>query len=47
MIYASKLLSTTIIDFVESKEIQRVIRSEFEQKTKGYKYTSLVQALKK
>jgi aminobenzoyl-glutamate utilization protein B len=47
MIYASKLLSMTIIDFVESEEIQRVVRSEFEQKTIGYKYTSLVPTLKK
>jgi aminobenzoyl-glutamate utilization protein B len=47
MIYASKLLSMTIIDFVESKEIQHVVRNEFEQKTKGYRYISLVQSLKK
>jgi aminobenzoyl-glutamate utilization protein B len=47
MIYASKLLSMTIIEFVESREIQHIIRNEFEQKTKGYKYTSHVPALKK
>ncbi len=47
MIYAAKLLAMTIIDFVESKEVQREIKTEFEQKTAGYKYTSLVPPLKK
>jgi aminobenzoyl-glutamate utilization protein B len=47
MIYASKLLSMTVIDFVERKEVQRSIRDEFKQETIGYKYSSLVPALKK
>lgn len=40
MLYTSKVLAMTIIDFVESTEIQTEIRKEFEQKTKDYKYTS-------
>lgn len=46
MIYASKLLSMTIIDFVENKEAQKTIRMEFEQKKSGYKYKSLVPPIK-
>jgi aminobenzoyl-glutamate utilization protein B len=40
MLYASKVLTMTIIDFVENAEVRRGIREEFEQKTKDYKYTS-------
>jgi aminobenzoyl-glutamate utilization protein B len=42
MIYAAKVLSLTIIDFVEEKGVRQSVVKDFEEQTKGYKYKPLI-----
>ena len=42
MLKASKILSTTIIDYVESKSLQEAIRDDFKRNKKSYIYKSLL-----
>jgi len=42
MLRASKILSTTIIDYVESKSLQEAIRDDFKRNKKSYIYKSLL-----
>lgn len=40
MIYAAKVMTMTIIDYVQDRSIQKRIEEEFQSKTKGYVYRS-------
>jgi aminobenzoyl-glutamate utilization protein B len=42
MIQASKTLAMTIIDYLESPELQKNIRQDFEQRRKSYRYRSFL-----
>jgi aminobenzoyl-glutamate utilization protein B len=42
MVHAAKILSLTIIDYLENKPLQQAIRIEFEQNKNGYTYRSLL-----
>jgi aminobenzoyl-glutamate utilization protein B len=47
MLQAAKIISMTIIDFVENKSIQESVKKEFEQRKKDYVYQSLLNDSKK
>jgi aminobenzoyl-glutamate utilization protein B len=42
MLYAAKVLSLTIIDYVEEKQVRQLIAKDFVEQTAGYRYKPLI-----
>jgi aminobenzoyl-glutamate utilization protein B len=42
MVYAAKILSATMVDLFENKEVREAIQTEFKEKTKGFVYKSYI-----